>query len=227
MVSAGDIVLVHGLWHQPAHFNQLAALLRQRGFTVHAPHLHRGSLLEDTCAVQRVVDSCSSVPIVVGHSYGGSVITGLSGVGHLVFVAAFVPAEGESSASLGGPMALVISAVTKHVDGTTSVRPELAIPALYGKCTPADAEIARSLLVSQRPGHGRGIPERFSWRTTPSTYLICDHDHAIDPLLQERLALRCTRIVRLPSDHSPFISQPKQLADIISSSATTADEDVR
>lgn len=219
MVALGEIVLVHGLWHQPAHFDPFVTVLRRRGFAVHVPRLHRGSLHEDTRAVQTFVDGCQAPPIALGHSYGGSVITGLTGVSHLVFVAGFVPADGESSASLGGPGALVNSAVVKHDDGSTTIHPEKAIPALYGKCTALDAERARSLLVVQRPGHGRGLPETNSWKTTPSTYVLCKDDQAPDPQLQERMSRRCTRTVRLPSDHSPFISQPEQLANALSSAA--------
>ena len=215
MVGLREMVLVHGLWHQPAHFDPLMSVLRRRGFTVHAPRLHRGSLVADTRAVQSIVDRCEAPPVVVGHSYGGSVITGLTGISHLVFVAAFVPANGESSASLGGPGALVNSAVLKHGDGSTSIDPDRAIPALYGHCHASDAEHARRLLVTQAPGHGRGVPETLSWTFTPSTYVICEDDNALDPELQGRMSKRCTTIVRLPSDHSPFICQPEELANAL------------
>ena len=210
-----EMVLVHGLWHQPAHFDPLTSVLRRRGFTVHVPRLHRGSLRADTRAVQSIVDRCVAPPVVVGHSYGGSVITGLTGISHLVFVAAFVPANGESSASLGGLGALVNSAVLKHGDGSTSIDPDRAIPALYGHCHASDAEHARRLLVTQAPGHGRGVPETLSWTFTPSTYVICEDDNALDPELQGRMSKRCTTIVRLPSDHSPFICQPEELANAL------------
>jgi hypothetical protein len=106
---------VHGLWHQPAHFDRLAEDLRRLGANVHAPRLHRGSLGADTAVVQETVDGCLVPPVVLGHSYGGSVITGLERVRHLMYVAAFVPAAGESGAILGGPSALVNDAI-----GTTT-----------------------------------------------------------------------------------------------------------
>jgi len=88
-----EVVLVHGLWHQPAHFDRLADDLRGQGVLVHVPRLHRGS-----AAVQETVDGCRTAPVVVGHSYRGSVITGLERVGHLLYVAAFVPASAERMA---------------------------------------------------------------------------------------------------------------------------------
>lgn len=68
MVGLREMVLVHGLWHQPAHFDPLTSVLRRRGFTVHTPRLHRGSLRADTRAVQSIVDRCEAPPVVVGNT---------------------------------------------------------------------------------------------------------------------------------------------------------------
>jgi pimeloyl-ACP methyl ester carboxylesterase len=84
---------------RPADSDLVAARLRERGITVAAPELHRGSLAADTRTVQEVVDALTPA-VVLGHSYGGSVITGLTGAAHLVYLAAFVPDAGESAASL-------------------------------------------------------------------------------------------------------------------------------
>ena len=210
-----EVVLVHGLWHQPAHFDRLAEELRAQGATVRVPRLHRGSLAADTSTVQAAVDRCLTEPVVVGHSYGGSVITGLERVRHLVYVAAFVPAAGESGALLGGAGALVNAAVRRHEDGSTSIRPEQAREVLYADCTEADGERAAGLLVRQRPGHGRGVPRRIAWESVGSTYLRCGQDRALSPELQERMGERCTTTVSLEASHSPFISRPRQLAGLI------------
>ncbi|MEC5182445.1 alpha/beta hydrolase, partial [Arthrobacter sp. CG_A4] len=174
-----EVVLVHGLWHQPAHFDQLADDLRRLGANVHVPRLHRGSLAADTAVVQETVDGCLAPPIVLGHSYGGSVITGLERVRHLMYVAAFVPAAGESGALLGGPTALVNDAIRHNDDGSTSVQPERAREVLYAHCSAADSAWATSLLVPQQPGHGRGVPSRIAWQTTESTYIHCEEDRAL------------------------------------------------
>jgi pimeloyl-ACP methyl ester carboxylesterase len=223
MRSGREIVIAHGLWHQPAHFDRLVAALRRHGFVTHVPRLHRGSLDADTTAVQRVVSACEVPPLVLGHSYGGSVVTGLTGAAHLLFVAAFVPSQEESAASLGGEHPLVSPAVAKHVDGSTTIRSHLARAYLYGDCSSADADWATSLLVAQQPGHGRGKPARVSWQTTDSTYVICEDDVALDPRLQERMSRRCATTVRLKSDHSPYISHPDELADIINSASRAMD----
>ncbi|MEU0983288.1 alpha/beta hydrolase [Streptomyces griseus] len=93
------VLLVHGLYHRPQHFGRVAERLRAAGVEVVAPELHRGSLSADTAAVQAAVDLAAEPPLVLGHSYGGSVITGVRGAGRLVYLAAFVPDTGETSAA--------------------------------------------------------------------------------------------------------------------------------
>ena len=157
MMQNLEVVLVHGLWHQPAHFDRLADDLRGQGVLVHVPRLHRGSLAADTAAVQETVDGCRTAPVVVGHSYGGSVITGLERVGHLFYVAAFVPASAESGALLGGAGALVNDAVQRNDDGTSSIRRNA--PETF--CTP----------IALRP-RATG-PRRCSYRSSPVTGVEC------------------------------------------------------
>jgi pimeloyl-ACP methyl ester carboxylesterase len=165
--------------------------------------------------VQNVVDAMSAAPVVLGHSYGGCVITGLTGIRHLVYVAAFVPTERESAAALGGSSHLVDPIVRRRPDGRTELDPVGAVSALYGDCSPADAARAVALLRPQAPGHGRGIPERAAWRTVPSTYVICIKDRAVDPALQRRLATRCTTTLSWATSHSPFCSRPDLVVNLL------------
>lgn len=97
------MVLVHGLYHRPEHFAVVAERLWSSGIDVVVPELHRGSLHADTAAVQAVIDSSHEPPVVLGHSYGGSVITGVRGAGHLIYPAAFVLETGESAAGRRTP----------------------------------------------------------------------------------------------------------------------------
>lgn len=126
------VVLVHGLYHRPEHFALVTERLRSAGIEVVVPTFHRGSLPADTVAVQAVIDSLPEPPIVLGHSYGGSVITGLRGVGHLVYLAAFVPDAGESAAGLGGASPQLQDAIKPEPDGSTSLHPDRAADTLYG-----------------------------------------------------------------------------------------------
>ncbi|MEU0031058.1 alpha/beta hydrolase [Streptomyces sp. NPDC006335] len=209
------VVLVHGLYHRPEHFAVVAERLRTAGTEVVVPELHRGSLAADTAAVQAVIDALPEPPIVLGHSYGGSVITGVHGAGHLVYLAAFVLDAGESAASLGGASPQLQNAIITEPDGSTSLHPDRAINALYGDCPEPIAAQAVDLLRPQAPGCGRGVPQRHAWKTTSSTYVVCAQDRAVDPDLQRRMASRCTDVREWQTDHSPFVGQPDLVVELL------------
>jgi pimeloyl-ACP methyl ester carboxylesterase len=209
------VVLVHGLYHRPEHFALVVEGLCAAGVDVSVPELHRGSLMADTDVVQAAVDVLEEPPVVLGHSYGGSVITGIRRAAHLVYLAAFVPDAHESAAGLGGASHGLQAAVMPEPDGSTRLCPDGALDALYADC-PADiAAWAVSLLRPQAPGCGRGIPEHQSWKVTPSTYVVCAEDRAIDPGLQRMMAARCDSIREWQSGHSPFIGRPLHVIHLL------------
>jgi pimeloyl-ACP methyl ester carboxylesterase len=209
------VVLVHGLYHRPEHFALVAEGLRGAGIEVVVPELHRGSSTADTAAVQAVIDSLPEPPTVLGHSYGGSVITGLRGVRRLVYLAAFVPDVGESAAGLCGASPQLQDTISPEPDGSTSLHPDRAADTLYGDCPEPLAAWAVGLLRAQAPGCGRGIPERQSWKHAPSTYVVCGSDRAIDPALQRELASRCTDAREWGTGHSPFVGQPDLVVELL------------
>ncbi|MFF1359256.1 alpha/beta hydrolase [Streptomyces sp. NPDC058297] len=209
------VVLVHGLYHRPEHFGPVAEGLRATGTDVVVPKLHRGSLAADTAAVQAAVDGLQEPPIVLGHSYGGSVITGVQGAGHLVYLAAFVLDVGESAASLGGASRELQEAISPGPDGSTSLHPGQAAGVLFGDNPEPFAARAVGLLRAQAPGCGRGVPEHQSWKHTPSTYVVCAQDRAIDPVLQRTLATRCTYVHEWQTGHSPFVGRPHLIVELL------------
>ncbi|MER7734610.1 alpha/beta hydrolase [Streptomyces erythrochromogenes] len=210
-----SVVLVHGLYHRPGHFEALAERLRADGTEVAVPELHRGSLAADTAAVQATVDALSEPPVVLGHSYGGSVITGVRGAAHLVYLAAFVLDAGESAATWGGASQRLKDAIVAEPDGSTTLHPGRAVDALYGDCPEPLAAQAVGLLRAQAPGCGRGVPRHHSWKETPSTYVICAQDRAIDPGLQRIMAARCTDVRTWQTGHSPFVGRPDLVVELL------------
>ncbi|MFD3973449.1 alpha/beta hydrolase [Streptomyces cyaneofuscatus] len=210
-------VLVHGLYHRPEHFAPVADGLRAEGVEVVVPELHRGSLAADTAAVQAAVDALEGPPLLLGHSYGGSVITGVRGARHLVYLAAFVPDVGESAAALGGASPQLRDAVVpgEGADGATRLDPGRAADLLYGDCPGPLAARAVGLLRPQAPGCGRGVPEHHGWKLVPSTYVVCAGDRALDPALQRTLAARCTGVREWATGHSPFVSRPALVVDLV------------
>ncbi|CAM5590568.1 Alpha/beta hydrolase OS=Streptomyces alboniger OX=132473 GN=CP975_02650 PE=4 SV=1 [Streptomyces alboniger] len=209
------VVLVHCLYHRPEHFALVAERLRTAGTQVVVPGLHRGSLPADTAAVQAGIDSQPEPPTVLGHSYGGSVITGVRGARHLVYLAAFVPDVGESAATLGGASPQLQDAINSEPDGSTSLHPDRAADTLYNGCPGPLAAWAVGLLRTQASGCGRGIPERHSWKHSPSTYVVCAQDRAIDPGLQRKMASRRTDVREWQTGHSPFVGQPDLIVELL------------
>ncbi|MFB6437520.1 alpha/beta hydrolase [Streptomyces sp. NPDC056411] len=216
-IFVNGVVLVHGLYHDPRHFDLVVGELAAAGVEVAVPELHRGSLLADTKAVQAVVDAMGEPPLVMGHSYGGAVITGLTGAAHLVYLAAFVPAEGESAARLGGSTKRLASSIVHDGDSLTHVDSAAAVEVFYADAPIERATWAASLLRPQKPGCGRGVPKRQSWQDTPSTYVICTQDRAIEPGLQREMSRRCSSTLTWHTSHSPFISQPGRVAAVLRS----------
>lgn len=208
-------MLVHGLYHRPEHFAGVAEPLRAEGVDVLVPELHRGSLPADTAAVQAAVDSLAEPPLLLGHSYGGSVITGVRGARHLVYLTAFVLDAGESAATAGGASPRLQDAIDPEPDGSTSLRPDRAADLLYHDCSDTVAARAVGLLRPQAPGCGRGVPTRHSWKDTPSTYVVCGQDRVIAPALQRKMASRCTEVREWRTGHSPFVGQPGLLVELL------------
>ncbi|WP_420364441.1 alpha/beta hydrolase [Curtobacterium sp. L3-7] len=211
-MTSPEVILVHGLYHQPLHMQPLREALEAGGVTVYVPRLHRGSLAADTEAVQRTVNTCRERPVLVGHSYGGAVVAGVEGAASVVFMAAFAPRVGESCARLGGPDAPVNASVRPHPAGGTFIPAEAAADLFYADCDPQSAQRAVDLLVPQASGHGRGVVEAAPWEGLVSHYIVCSDDRALSPALQMHFAQRCSSHEVLNAGHSPYISQPQHVA---------------
>ncbi len=213
---APTVVLVHGAWHGSWCWDAVVAGLEERGVEVVAEDLPFTSTLDDVNSVRATLDRLDRV-VLVGHSYGGLVITqaaaGRADVDHLVYLCAFMPDGGEDlrRRSAEFPTVALTAGTVLEDDGRFTVNPEVAPAAFYQDCSPADIERALSLL---RPmGRGAGCEfERAPWRDIQSTYAVCARDQAIHPDFQRELAARATHTVEWDSDHSPFVSRP---ADVI------------
>lgn len=232
---ARHVVLVHGAWHGAWCWSALQADLDRRGVPSIAIDLpgHGASTapLTDLHGDARgVVDVLEVLrrrgieqPVLVGHSYGGAVITQAAAwhphLSHLVYLAAFAPNDGESvmSALLSFPPAKVglQAAMVGRDDGTSVLDPILAKSALYGDCDPvaADAALAR---LSPQPNATMSQAVVGSPRDSiASTYLLCTRDDSVHPDHQAIMAERCRSTVRIETDHSPFLSRVSETADLL------------
>jgi pimeloyl-ACP methyl ester carboxylesterase len=187
-----------------------------------APRKTRASsfgLHDDAAVVRRQIEQIDGPVVVVGHSYGGAVISegaaDLPNVRHLIYLAAFQLDVGESALGLLGGIPLPRWIVD---DGTITV--ETAHEVFFHDLQQDDAERAVARLL---PFSWAGVEETLraaAWRAVRSTYVICDQDSAIPPSVQEQMSARATDVRRLPGGHSPFLSRPSDVAELIADVAT-------
>lgn len=234
-MSDPAVVLVHGAWHGSWCWDAVLPLV-PGAVTVDLPSAGRGGSTEDDVAeVLAAVERVGGPVLLCGHSYGGAVIGEAAAhpaVVGLVFVCAFTVVPGESllsnaardaaKAARARQVALA-GAIRITDDGQSAVvDPDGALAAFYADCPPELAAAARdrlvphSMAVMTRPLAGPG------WQGKPSTYVLCEHDEAIQPEMQEVFAARCDTTVRLATDHSPMLSTPERLAEIINEARAAA-----
>ncbi|GAB3708306.1 alpha/beta hydrolase [Amycolatopsis oliviviridis] len=215
------LIILHGSWHQPAHFDDVAGRLRREGVEVTVPDVGARPIAEVTRTVQEIVDSAAEPPVVLGHSYGGVIASGLQGVSHLILLAAIVSEPGETARywidrvmeetgrepeSL--PLIFDDEGMT-HLD-RTAVR-----EALYADCSDAVAERATALLRPEPVSIFTESPIGASWKDTPNTYVVCSEDRALAPEMVAHFAARCEMTVTWRASHSPFLSRPVELTTLI------------
>jgi len=215
------LIILHGSWHQPAHFDDVAERLRREGVDVTVPDVGARPIAEITRTVQEIVDSASEPPVVLGHSYGGVIASGLTGVSHLILLAAIVSEPGETARYW-------IDRVTEETgrepeslpmifddEGLIHLDPSAVREALYADCSDAAAERAIALLRPEPVSIFAESPVGASWKDTPNTYVICSEDRALAPEMVAHFAARCETTVTWRASHSPFLSRPVELATLI------------
>jgi pimeloyl-ACP methyl ester carboxylesterase len=185
---------------------------------------HPNTYLADDAREVIEVAKLDGPVVLVGHSYGGAVITEAAGdipnLERLVYIAALVPALGQSASEAKAEvdvMTRLDDAIER--DGEFLVlNPLLAHAALYQDCKEKVAAWAVSQLTPQTIASFRSPRSSYDIEA-PSRYILCTDDNAIDPTLQKVMGERCTEVVTLESDHSPFLSRPGVLTDLLAASA--------
>jgi pimeloyl-ACP methyl ester carboxylesterase len=220
-------VLVHGLWHGAWCWDAVRAGLAARGVDSLAVELPLTDLPADTAAVRSALDAAGRPAVLVGHSYGGAVVTGAGThplVRELVYVAAFQLDDGESvGRTRFGDLpdtrlaeAMVVSADDVDLD------PVLGRELLYRDAPPDVAAAAMARLRPVGRAVFRGVPAAVAWRTVPSTYVVCSADEAVHPERQRAMAARASRVVEWPCGHSPAATRPEAVADLVAERVAAA-----
>jgi len=213
-------VLVHGAFHGPWCFEPLVAALARRGRVCTTPELPLTSLAADAAAVTRALDRIAGRVVLLGHSYGGAVVT-VAGrhpaVERIVLLTALAPDDGEPPN--GGPVEIAsafLSALRASAAGPLEVDPARAAALFYPDAELAAAAAATSRLRPGNTGVAGEKIERAAWRERPTDYVVCADDPIILASSQRALAARTgAKVHELPGDHSPFLARPEALAEML------------
>lgn len=236
------VVLVHGAFHGAWCWDRVVPRLEAVGIPVVAVDLPGhgasegppGDLHAHGDFLREYLRGLDGPLVVVGHSYGGAVISDgaaeVDGVAHLVYLAAIVADAGETlttvlpgSVAPGEMVSEVPGAMGVDDDGFLVLDPERAVSAFYADCAPDDVEFALAHLGRQNPETFAQPVRHAAWRTVPSTYVVCSEDRAVNLAFQRALATRTTHCVEMPTSHSPFFSAPEALANLLAGIARDAD----
>jgi pimeloyl-ACP methyl ester carboxylesterase len=226
------IVLVHGAFADASGWNDVSARLQKRGYTVLAPADPLRSVTADSAYLSSILDSINGPIVLVGHSYGGAVITnaatGHANVKALVYIAAFAPDAGDTVGGLAGmnpgsgltPQNLIIRPYPGGQDGYIN-------PDVFHQVFAADVsdETAAIMATSQRPGDLGTLTEPSgtpAWKTIPSWYMVATNDGAIPAATERFMAKRAgSTTVEVKSSHVAMISHPKETTDLILQAASS------
>ncbi|OQS12959.1 hydrolase [Nocardia donostiensis] len=226
------VVLVHGAFADPTSWNGVAEELRADGYRVIVPDNPLRGPAYDAAAVERVLADIDGPVVLVGHSYGGTVITNVdaANVTDLVYVAAFAPQEGEPSQLALDPFRFPGS---RLLPPALAVKPASDGPGLDTYVAPAyfpevfaqdlDPATAADMAARQRSLALTATLEPSgptSWSSTPSWYLVSGEDHVIPPASQRFMAQRINaQTSEVPASHAALVSQPTVVAAVIARAA--------
>jgi pimeloyl-ACP methyl ester carboxylesterase len=223
-------VLVHGAFADASGFSGVIRELGSTGHAVLAPPNPLRSLAFDAAAIASYVDAINGPALLVGHSYGGAVITEasatLGNVAGLVYLAAFGLDVGESCASVQQPFAPALlssaSYPTPYDAAGAPHGPDLYIGREQFRetfCADVPFDMAEVMFATQRPLSLAALTENATaagWKTIPSWFLVCECDNAISPDCERFMAERMGAITRsIAGSHTAFIAQPVAVADFI------------
>lgn len=219
-----NIVLVHGAWADGSGWQGVYDNLHARGYNVSIVQNPVTSLAADVEAVDRVLARQDGPTLLVGHSYGGVVITEAGdapNVAGLVYVAAFAPDAGESVSTLieGGEP----PPVQPSIDGFLFFDPTIFPQAFAQDLPPAQGAFLAATQVPPAAAAFEAKVSQPAWKVRRSWYVLATEDRVIPPAAQRKMATRASAsITEVAGSHAVYISQPKAVADAIDAAARAA-----
>jgi pimeloyl-ACP methyl ester carboxylesterase len=228
MSTKPNIVLVHGAWADGSSWSKVIPLLKEAGFNTVVTQQRLTSLSDDVEIVRRAAESLQDPVILVGHSYGGAVITEAAqycpNVAALVYIAGFAPDKGESLALLSSGSPVVppgAAAIRPDKYGFLWIDRKLFAENFCGDVDQVEAEIMAAV---QKPLSMVCFEDQITnagWKKLPCWYQISTDDRMIPPQAEQFMAKRINaRTISIASSHASLVSHSKEIADLILEAAT-------
>lgn len=228
MSKSTAIVLVHGFWGGAAHWAKVITELSKRGYTsLHAVEMPLTSLADDAERVRKMVRQQEGPVILVGHSYGGAVLSeagDLPNVAGLVYVAAFAPDAGESPGGITQEDPPIAAPnLAPDSDGYLWVKPDKFHESF---CQDLTADEALVMAVTQKAPMASTFGDAVTapaWKVKPAWYQISSRDNMIAPTNQARMSARMNarKVITLDASHASLASHPVEICDLIEEAVAT------
>jgi pimeloyl-ACP methyl ester carboxylesterase len=228
MPNQPNLVLVHGAWADGSSWSAVIEHLQAAGYKVTAPQFPLTALADDVARLREVLDFQDGPTLVVGHSWGGQIMTALGtdapNVVGLVYIAAFGLDEGESLGTLlsQGPATPALAHLFTDQRGFSWLSEEDFVHHFAADVDPVKAKVmyaAQQALAGSAFNDVMGVP---AWRSLPTWYLVATHDEAIPPEAEKQFAKRMgANVIEIPSSHLPMVSHPDAVARLIETAADT------
>ena len=220
VTNATNIVLVHGGWADGSGWNKQIPILRDAGHKVIAVQLPTQSLSDDVETVKRAINHIGGPVTLVGHSYGGAVITNAAynnpNVTGLVYIAAFAPDEGQALADFANPADFPKELFSMDSGGFIYLNPEIFRENFAQDVTPEEADL---MAIVQKPFNQSNFVAKSgppAWKELPTWYQISDADRMISPDVQRTFAQNMNATtLNLNASHASYVSHPNEIADFI------------
>src|SRR6266446_5751082 len=221
MTKASYVILVHGAWADGSSWSKVIPLLLDGGLRVTAVQLPLSSLKDDVATVKRAIALEDRPIILVGHSYGGVVITEAGDdpkVAGLVYIAAFAPDVGQSVGSLGASLepAPMGAEVRPDAQGFLKLTEAGVMTDFAQELSPTEKDV---LYAAQAPTAAGALGENVSaaaWKSKPRWYLVATADRAIPPNLERAMAKNIkAKTIEVAASHVAMLARPQETANLI------------
>jgi pimeloyl-ACP methyl ester carboxylesterase len=221
-----NVVIVHGAFADGSGWREVADILTKDGHAVTVVQEPLTSLADDVAATKRVLDLQTGPTLLVGHSYGGVVITEAgsgANVAGLVYIAAFIPDQGESAFALLTKTPAASTATRATKDDFLYLDPASFAADFAADVAPAQASfMARSQAMVAKAAAGAAVTAP-AWRQKKSWALVATQDRNLHPDLQRSMAKRAgSETIEVPASHAVYLSKPKEVARLIAQAAKAA-----